>query len=69
LNRCGECLEELWLQNVEINANLVNQLARRMNSLKHLKLSLCEMNGPAMNSITDLFGQQLHSFILDRTVK
>jgi hypothetical protein len=68
LNRCGEWMEELWLEDMEIDENLVTQMARRMNSLKHLKLTNCQINEITSNSISNLFGQQLCSFILDETV-
>jgi hypothetical protein len=66
LNRCGEWLEELWLYNLnfQIDEKLVKQMAKWMKCLKHLKLSNCQLDGPAADSINNLFGQQLYSFIL-----
>ena len=68
MNHFGEWLEELWLFNIQIDGKLVKQMAMEMKCLKDLKLSKCRLDGPAMDSINNLFGQQLYSFILDGTV-
>jgi hypothetical protein len=67
MHRCGDSLEELRLQNMEVNGHLANAICNFAPRLKHLDLRFCDLDERAVLLFVNGLEEKLQSLMLLET--